>query len=169
LTRLRGSARIKDHALRKVYAIKVDRWLGLMDEEMVLQRIGGAHRDGTRRKPGDKRGGQRGVSPVRELARTPPIGTRAERSGRALRPARSGDQSGKADTQAGHPAPALLGLPSTHGAEVFHRSGARAARELIAGCGGVATAVRLREWIDRCGAAPNDNARMFRPGSRGVR
>src|SRR5262245_54565168 len=32
-------ARIKDHALGKVYAIKVDRWLGLMDEELVLKRV----------------------------------------------------------------------------------------------------------------------------------
>jgi DNA primase len=33
-------ARIKDVALRKVYAIKVDRWLGLMDEDLVIKRIG---------------------------------------------------------------------------------------------------------------------------------
>ncbi len=48
-------ARIKDHALRKVYAIKVDRWLGFMDEELVMQRIAG-HISGSRRKPDARRG-----------------------------------------------------------------------------------------------------------------
>ncbi len=33
-------ARIKDGGLRKVYAQRVDRWLGLMDEDFVLARIG---------------------------------------------------------------------------------------------------------------------------------
>ncbi len=32
-------AAIKDVALRKVYAAKVDRWIGLMDEDLVLARI----------------------------------------------------------------------------------------------------------------------------------
>jgi len=59
--------------------------------------------------------------------------------------------------------PALLGPAfDGMGAEVFTAPAHRAARELIAGCGGVATAGPVREWIDRLlAAAPNDNARMF--------
>ena len=34
-------ARIKDDALRKVYAGRVDRWLGLNDPELILRRIAG--------------------------------------------------------------------------------------------------------------------------------
>jgi DNA primase len=59
-------ARIKDVALRKVYAIKVDRWLGLMDEDLVIKRIGehipgrSAGRDGGRPGPGQRDGGRPG-------------------------------------------------------------------------------------------------------------
>jgi len=42
-------ARIKDRGLRKVYAGKVDRWLGLMDEDLVLKRIGEQISAGPRR------------------------------------------------------------------------------------------------------------------------
>jgi len=72
-------AAIKDVALRKVYAAKVDRWIGLMDEALVLSRIAeyipagsgrsggsgsgagrsGAGRPGTGRPGGDQNG--RGV------------------------------------------------------------------------------------------------------------
>jgi DNA primase len=57
-------ARIKDVALRKVYAVKVDRWLGLMDEDLVMKRIGehipgrSGGRDGARSGPGQRDGGR---------------------------------------------------------------------------------------------------------------
>jgi DNA primase len=44
-------ARIKDDALRKVYAGRVDRWLGLNDPELILSRIAG-HLPGRRARPG---------------------------------------------------------------------------------------------------------------------
>ncbi len=48
------------------------------------------------------------------------------------------------------------------GPEVFTAPAHRSVRELIVGCGGVATAGPAREWVDRLlAAAPNDNARMF--------
>ena len=48
------------------------------------------------------------------------------------------------------------------GADVFTAPAHRAVRELIGGCGGVAGAGPVREWVDRLlAAAPNDNARMF--------
>jgi DNA primase len=45
-------ARIKDRGLRKVYAGKVDRWLGLLDEDLVLKRIGEQISAGPRRARG---------------------------------------------------------------------------------------------------------------------
>ena len=165
-------ARIKDHALRKVYSIKVDRWLGLMDEELVLQRIAEhiAGGKGAGRRGGSQPGAGRGVR-----ADEPSSGTAAG----TRKPAdRDPDGAGRPvpydpldpvinlERQALKLAiqrPALLG-PAFDGlgAEVFTAPAHRAVRELIAGCGGVATAGPVREWIDRLlAAAPNDNARMF--------
>jgi DNA primase len=59
--------------------------------------------------------------------------------------------------------PALLG-PAFDGlgTEAFTASAHQAVRELIAGCGGVAAAGPVRDWVDvLLGAAPHDNARMF--------
>ena len=157
-------ARIKDHALRKVYAVKVDRWLGLMDEEMVLQRIAEHIATGRGRKPGDKPGDKRGGQPG---ARTSSDGADQDAGG-AVRAAPYDplDPVINLERQALKLAiqrPALLGPAfDGMGAEVFTAPAHRAVRELIAGCGGVATAGPVREWIDRLlAAAPNDNARMF--------
>ena len=59
--------------------------------------------------------------------------------------------------------PALFGPAfDALGADAFTASAHRAVRELIAGCGGVATAGPVREWAERLlGAAPNDTARGF--------
>jgi DNA primase len=47
-------ARIKDDALRKVYAGNLDRWLGLNDQALILNRISGHLRGGRgRARPGD--------------------------------------------------------------------------------------------------------------------
>jgi len=71
-------ASIKDVALRKVYAVKVDRWLGLMDEELVLNRIGTYIRDGSgssevsraaRGDRGDRGAGRRRPVGVRQAGR----------------------------------------------------------------------------------------------------
>ena len=167
-------ARIKDHALRKVYAIKVDRWLGLMDEELVLQRIAEHIAAGSGRKPADKRASQ--------PARRSGSGAGEPSPGTAAGPRRAADQdAGGAGRGAPYDPldpvinlerqalklaiqrPALLG-PAFDGmaADIFTAPAHRAVRELIAGCGGVATAGPVREWIDQLlAAAPNDNARMF--------
>ena len=155
-------ARIKDPALRKVYAVKVDRWLGLMDEDLVLTRIG-AH---IPKEAGHLAG---------------PVGRRT--ASRSDLPAQPGDR--QVPSQRGQPAadgrqdpavnlerqvlklaiqrPALLG-PAFDGlsADVFTAPAHHAVRELIADCGGVADAGTAREWVDRLlEAAPHDNARMF--------
>jgi DNA primase len=153
-------ARIKDHALRKVYAIKVDRWLGLMDEEMVLQRIAEHIGTGRGRKPGDKRGGQPGARTGSDAADQDGGGAARAAPYDPLDPVINLErQTLKLAIQR----PALLGPAfDGMGAEVFTAPAHRAARELIAACGGVATAGPVREWIERLlAAAPNDNARMF--------
>jgi len=59
--------------------------------------------------------------------------------------------------------PALLGPEfDALGAEAYSAPAHRSVRELIAGCGGVATAGPVREWADRLlRAAPNELARTF--------
>ncbi|MDR2986765.1 MAG: DNA primase [Nocardiopsaceae bacterium] len=167
-------ARIKDHALRKVYAVKVDRWLGLMDEELVLQRIAEHIAGGTGRKPADKRGTKPATRPGSPADKVSPDaaagqGNAADQSAGGAVTAAPYDpldpvinlerQALKLAIQR----PALLGPAfDGMGAEVFTAPAHRGVRELIAGCGGVATAGPVREWIDRLLAgAPNDNARMF--------
>ncbi|MEV5571380.1 DNA primase [Spirillospora sp. NPDC052269] len=49
-------ARIKDRALRQMYAVNLDRWLGIMDERFVLQRV----RDLSKRDQARRGGGQGG-------------------------------------------------------------------------------------------------------------
>jgi DNA primase len=178
-------ARIKDHALRKVYAVKVDRWLGLMDEDLVVQRIGehiaggpdasgrrGARtgragtadrerpgRAGSGSQPGDGAGGIRRAAQQRE-AGVPGPG-RAEPAGYDM-----ADPLVNLERQALKLAiqrPALLGPAfDGMGADAFTVPAHRSVRELIAGCGGVATAGAVRDWVDRLlAAAPNDRARMF--------
>ncbi len=166
-------ARIKDHALRKVYAGKVDRWLGLMDEDLVLKRIG----EHIPRRRGRDRPGGPGPGPD--------TGHRPGQAGSGDSGRR--DQEGQPVPGAGRPGPAgydpadpvvnlerqalklaiqrpaLLG-PAFDGIgpEAFIAPAHRAVRELVAGCGGVAMAGSAREWVEKLlAAAPNDNARMF--------
>ncbi|HVB44380.1 MAG TPA: DNA primase [Streptosporangiaceae bacterium] len=169
-------ARIKDLGLRKVYAGNLDRWLGLMDQELVFSRIND-YISGTRRSGGRGRGGagpadgpmsagpgQAGPSPAgtgasgASWARTdhPGIGTSYDPSDPVVNLER---QVLKLAIQR----PALLG-PAFDGLapDAFTASAHRAVRDLIAGCGGVVAAGSAREWVDLLlGSAPNDNARMF--------
>ena len=55
-------ARIKDVGLRKRYAVNLDRWLGLMDEQFVLERV--ARHAGQHRGNGTASGGSRRARPV---------------------------------------------------------------------------------------------------------
>jgi DNA primase len=162
-------ARIKDHGLRKVYAVKVDRWLGLMDEDLVLRRIG------------DHIGRKRGGSRDRQGS-----GTEAGRARQHAGPGEGREQEGQPAPVGGRgpvgydPAdpvvnlerqalklaiqrPALLG-PAFDGlgADAFMSPAHRAVRDLIATCGGVTSAGAVREWVERLlSIAPNDIARMF--------
>jgi DNA primase len=158
-------ARIKDDALRKVYAGRVDRWLGLNDPELILGRIAGHLPGRTSRAAGSKRA-------------TRPDDTRETGNGH------HGPFSPKNQDQ-----PYDLGDPVVHlerqvlqlavqrpglcgpefdslGADAFTAAAHRAVFTLIAACGGTAAgggsgrawAARLRE------EAPNERAQAFVTG-----
>jgi DNA primase len=152
-------ARIKDPGRRARYAVNLDRWLGLMDERFVLTRVRqhaggsrGAGRDG-RDRSGDSwtaRGadglcsadGQQG----RPYDRSDPV-LRVEREALKLAvqwPALCGPEFDALGMDA-------LSVP-------LHA----AVAGLIAGCGGVVSAGRARDWVAALiEAAPDDRARSF--------
>src|SRR6266699_774565 len=166
-------ARIKDHALRKVYAGKVDRWLGLMDEDLVLKRIGEhiPRRRGRDRPggpgPGPDPGHRPGQAGSGDSGRRDQEGQPVPGAGRAgpagYDPADPVVNLERQALKLAIQRPALLGPAfDGMGSDVFTAPAHRSVRELIAACGGVATAGPVREWVERLlGAAPNDNARMF--------
>ncbi|TNY35754.1 DNA primase [Thermomonospora catenispora] len=140
-------AGIKDAGLRKMYAASLDRWLGIMDEELVLRRV---REQGMRGRAADGR-------PVRVTGGRPD-------AGRPAAGGRSGHDLSDPDVRRewellkfAVQRPAIVGpafdeLP----AAAFTAPPHAAVRELIAQVGGVASAggtdwaVRLRE------AAPNE-------------
>jgi DNA primase len=155
-------ARIKDKGLRQLYAVNLDRWLGMMDEEFVLARV--------RARIAPERTGSRGHE--REHGGNGSAaalgGPAAGRNGSG--PASNGyeqnDPVVNLERQALKLAvqrPALCGpafdeLPG----DVFTVPAHAAVRELMTSCGGVASAGSGREWADLLRAsAPNDNARSF--------
>ena len=175
-------ARIKDDGRRKTYAGLVDRWLGLMDEELVLKRIGDHIDGGPGRKTSGRRGGAAGGGAAGARAAGEAAGSRDHRgAGAAPAQRRADDQEAGGARGSGYDPhdpvinlerqalklalqrPALLGPAfDGMGPEVFTAPAHRAVRALIADSGGVATAGPAREWMDRLlAAAPNDNARMF--------
>jgi DNA primase len=181
-------ARIKDRGLRQMYAVSLDRWLGIMDEEFVLRRVR-AH-GGRANGPNGMSGG-RGGAGVRGGAGRPgggrPGGRVAGGGGSDGGAAAGGAQAGPAGAEydLSNPAvqieretlklavqrPAALGpvfdaLPD----EVFTVPQHRAVRAVIAAAGGVsgvgggagaAGAVRnVAEWVARLrDDAPNDEVR----------
>jgi DNA primase len=148
-------ARIKDRGLRDRYAVSLDRWLGLLNEEFVLARVR-AHAGGPNQgeRPADRRSAARGGAAA---AASPPVDAvpynasepvvNLERQALKLaiqRPALCG--------------PVFDALPPEGFSVPVHR----AVREIISGCGGVAAAKSARDWAARLiDAAPNDRAREF--------
>jgi len=152
-------ARIKDPGRRARYAVNLDRWLGLMDERFVLARVRqhagggrGAGRDGRDRSvdPSTARGGdgQRSADGQqgRPYDRSDPV-LRVEREALKLAvqwPALCGPEFDALSA-------AAFTIP-VHGAVAG----------LIAGCGGVVSAGRARDWVAALiEAAPDDRARAF--------
>jgi DNA primase len=151
--------RIKDPGRRARYAVNLDRWLGLMDERFVLARVRqhaaggrGAGRDGRDRSvdPSTARGGdgQRGADGQqgRPYDRSDPV-LRVEREALKLAvqwPALCGPEFDALSA-------AAFTVP-VHGAVAG----------LVAGCGGVVSAGRARDWVAALiEAAPDDRARAF--------
>jgi DNA primase len=165
-------ARIKDRGLRDRYAVSLDRWLGMLNEEFVLARV---------REHETGQDARRGAGPAQARGGSPGRGAgQARGTGPAGAPARTAPGR---DTPDGNPydgndpvvnlerqalklaiqRPALCGpvfdmLQKDDFSVPVHGS----VRELIAGCGGVAGAGTDREWAARLiDAAPNDRAREF--------
>ncbi|MQA06216.1 MAG: DNA primase [Streptosporangiales bacterium] len=128
-------ARIRDTGLRQRYAINLDRWLGLLDEKFVLQRVtDAANRARSKQRPGDQQpqGGGNGKpsAPVLPDPRDPALQVQRQALKLAVqRPALAG--------------PLFDQLPH----DVFTHPGYVAVRETIAAAGGVATAPGGSAWL----------------------
>jgi DNA primase len=154
-------ARIKDQGMRARYAVNLDRWLGLMDERFVLARV--------RQHAAGPKG--RRVSPVRSDNRSAPAGAdgqqRADVEGApAEQPYDRSDPVLRVEREALKLAvqwPALCGPEfDSLGAPAFTVPAHAAVARLIAGCGGVVSAGRARDWVAALlDAAPDDRARSF--------
>ncbi len=166
-------ARIKDKGLRARYAVNLDRWLGLMDEQFVLARVRGHAGDAgpARRRPGqDRRQENRGEHPG-------PFGTNGAARG-------NGGPRGDAGNGPGQPydlsdpvvrverealklavqRPALCGPEfDALGAGAFIAPVHGAVFTLIAACGGTASGGGSpRQWAARLREeAPNERAQSF--------
>jgi DNA primase len=153
-------ARIKDRGLRQIYAVNLDRWLGMMDEQFVLDRI---REHGGPRPP--VRGRQAAGQPAQPR---PQAGEQHTADAPAAAPSRydQDDPVVNVERQALKLAvqrPALCGPAFDElAAAVFTVPAHAAVRELMAACGGVSAVHSSREWAERLrAAAPNDNARGF--------
>ena len=167
--------RIKDYGLRDRYAISLDRWLGMMDEDFVLARVrahapsapgvrrpgraggesghrrdpggrGGSGREDSGGEPGQGNGdGRPSALEFRYDMRDPVI--QLEREALKLAVQR----------------PALCGPAfDAIGAESFSAPVHASVFGLIAQCGGAGSAAGGREWAERLrAAAPDDRARGF--------
>ncbi|MGH3304295.1 MAG: DNA primase [Streptosporangiaceae bacterium] len=164
--------RIKDWGLRRRYALSLDRWTGMMDEEFVVKRVlADASPAG--------RGGRGRGAPTSQAAGPGPasagIGTRPGPTG-ANGPVplqgRAGDGYDQHDPvvnverqalKLAVQRPALCGPAfDALASAVFTVPAHAAVRQLIAASGGVASARSAREWSDQLRtAAPDDTVRSF--------
>ena len=144
-------ASIKDRSLRHGYAVSLDRWLGIMDEQFVLRRVRelAARRNG-RPQGGDVRGRNgRG-------AETPAAPERP-----AFDPGDPEVQRERELLKLAVQRPALLGpVFDEVPAEAFIAPPHAAVRVVIAEAGGVAAAGSVTEWVAHLlERAPNDQVR----------
>jgi DNA primase len=153
--------RIKDRSKWKQYAVDLDRWIGFMDERYVLDRV---------------RQAAAAVQPKRAATARYPNSEAAPDAGQqrpaSLRPGQSGRSPDRADPvhrverEALKLAVQWSGLTGPEfdalGAAAFTRPAHAAVFELIADCGGVASAGRARDWVAALlAAAPDDVVRGF--------
>jgi DNA primase len=165
--------RIKDWGLRRRYALSLDRWTGMMDEEFVVRRVLGdaspAERAGRGR--GAPAGRAAGPGPVAPGNGTSPGSAAGGNGGVPLQggPGDGYDQHDpvvNVERQALKLAvqrPALCGPTfDALAPAVFTVPAHAAVSQLIAASGGVASARSAREWSDQLrAAAPDDRVRSF--------
>ncbi|MGE5136235.1 MAG: DNA primase [Gemmatimonadota bacterium] len=164
----RSIARIKDDALRKVYAGNLDRWLGLNDQALILSRIA-SHLRGGRNRGGDGGGGPAVLRGDAGLGERAAMTARPAGRGGGDQPERRYDLSDpvlQVEREALKLAvqlPALCGPGfDVLGQDSFTVPQHAAVAGIIAGCGGAAGSGGGREWAARLReAAPNDAARSF--------
>jgi DNA primase len=170
-------AKIKDKGLRARYAVNLDRWLGLMDEDFVMARV--------RARAGDSRPDPRSARDSRTAGSRsrlsgPQSPDQEQESGNGHHgPFGSNDEEIRYDPndpvvqlerqvlQLAVQRPGLCGPEfDSLGADAFTVPAHRAVFALVAGCGGTAAARdSAREWIARLREeAPNERARAFVTG-----
>jgi DNA primase len=159
-------ARIKDDALRKVYAGRLDRWLGLNDPELILGRIAG-HMPDRRPRTG---GSRRTTRPDREKETGNGHHGPFRKKNNEEIPYDLGDPVVQLERQALQLAVQRPGLCGPEfdalGEGAFTVPAHRAVFALIAACGGTAGARgSAREWAARLREeAPNERAQAFVTG-----
>ncbi len=150
-------ASIKDRALRQMYAVSLDRWLGIMDEQFVLGRVrelsarrggAGAPANGRGRTPNGRRGAP-GTPAGDERPAFDPADPEVRRERELLKLAVQW--------------PALLGPEFDQvPADAFIAPPHAAVRQVIASAGGVTAAGGSAEWVARLlERAPNDQVRAL--------
>ena len=158
-------ARIKDDALRKVYAGRVDRWLGLNDPELILGRIAGYMPGRRPRTGGSRRASRPDEDTETGNSRHGPSGRKEEEI-----PYDLSDPVVQLERQVLQLAVQRPGLCGPEfdalGAGAFTVPAHRAVFTLIAGCGGTASAQgSAREWAARLRKeAPNERTQAFVTG-----
>jgi DNA primase len=170
--------RIKDRGLINRYAVSLDRWLGMLDEEFVRTRVlEQAARQGGSRGPDRAtrfQAGRRGPSSEPVRGQPPGQAGRDGRTGGAPGGTGPGEQVrydlGDPVIQVEREAlklavqrPALCGPAfDVLGPSAFTAEPHAAVRELIEACGGARGAAGVQEWVARLrDAAPDDRVRGF--------
>jgi len=158
--------KIKDPGLRTRYAVNLDRWLGLMDEQFVLTRVK-SHAGDT--KPTAARR-QRAAQPTggEQQNWDDSHGSFGRKNGKPTThdPNDPVVQLERQALQLAVQRPALCGPEfDALGPEAFTVPTHKAVFELIAACGGTASAGSPREWAARLREqAPNERAQAFVTG-----
>jgi DNA primase len=180
---------IKDRGLRQLYAVSLDRWLGMMDEGFVLDRVRahGPSAPGSRRAGPDAgrgNGHRRGPDAQAQRGAGQPVqgdpgrGEPGQDNGAAVKgEGGGGRRAPEFRYDVGDPViqlerealklavqrPALCGPAfDALGAEFFTAPVHASVLGLIAQCGGAGSAAGGREWAERLrAAAPDDRARGF--------
>ena len=162
-------AKIKDQGLRTRYAVNLDRWLGLMDEQFVLTRVKSHAGDAKPAKPATGRR-QRAAQPTDGEQRTwdDSHGSFGRKNGKPIThdPNDPVVQLERQALQLAVQRPALCGPEfDALGPDAFTVPVHKSVFELIASCGGTISAGSPREWAARLREqVPNERAQAFVTG-----